>query len=210
MLRSGVSLYEAMDTMAEVHRGQVRRLFQSIHEAIKHGQGLGTAMAMQPTYISHGDAVLVEASEEIGKVPEALDRLAGFYKFQVELLKQNIFMLLYPTALYILSLFLLNLPLLITHGASAYMAAAGWGLFYLLIPIALFFLAVSFVPLRPLWSYIKVIAWHIPVVSIPLKHMGTSLYAKGIAAGLAAGFGIEKTIDIARKLSNIPGIDKKL
>ena len=206
MLRSGVSLVEAIHTMAEARKGNVGKLFRGLQESVEQGQGLGVAMAMQPERISPGDAALIEASELTGNLPEALEKLAKFNQFQVELLKKNLFMIIYPVVLYILGLFLLNLPILVSGKIHLFVMTVVMGLLFLIIPVVLGLFAVSFVPLRRVVPWIKRIAWHIPMVSIPLKHLGIGMYAKGMTTGLGAGFGIDRTLDVAEKLSNIPGI----
>jgi len=209
MLRGGVSLYEAMDTMTDMQRGGLGRMFRHLNQAVKAGKGLGEAMAEDPVRIPPGDAALVGASEQVGQVPEALDTLADFYSFQVDLIKQNIFLILYPIVIYVLSLFMLNITTLLKYGTAKYFTTIGMGFLGLLIPAGVALFAMSLVPLRPVWRAFKGLAWFVPVVSIPLKYLATAMYAKGMAAGLNAGMGIDKTLDIADALANSPRISAK-
>jgi len=206
MLKSGVSLTESIQTMAETQKGNLGKLFKGMQAPVEHGHGIGAAMAMQPERISEGEAALISATELTGTLPESLEGLAKFNSFQVELLKKNIFMIIYPIGMYIIGLFLLNLPMLFCGKQHKFTMTVITGLLFLLLPLILGLFTVSFVPFRRFTPWIKSFAWHIPMVSIPLKHLSISMYAKGMTTGLSAGFGIDRTLEIAEKLSNIPGI----
>lgn len=208
MLKSGVSVTESIQTLAESQKGNVGKLFKGMMAPVEQGHGIGVAMAMQPERISPGEAALIGATELTGNLPESLESLAGFNSFQVELLKKNVFMFVYPIGMYIIGLFLLNLPMLFTGKRHKFIMTVITGLLFLLVPLFLGLFSVTFVPLRRFIPWIKAMAWHIPMVSIPLKHLGISMYAKGMTTGLNAGFGIDRTLDVAEKLSNIPGIVK--
>ncbi len=207
MLNGGISLTEAIQTMAETQRGSTAALFADLLERVEAGQGLGQAMAEHPERISPAEATLIDTSEQTGNLPDALASLAQLNQFKVDLLKKNMFMVVYPVILYLASLFILNLPLLFSGKSHHYFVLVGTGLLILFLLAGAGLFAVTFVPLRRVLPWLRAIWWHIPFASIPLKHLGLTMYCKGMAAGIDAGFGIDKTLEIAAKLSSMPGID---
>ena len=209
MLESGLSILEAVRTLADTYTGPARRLFEGVLEFVEKGRPLGEALVQYPQYVSEGEAALIAAAEEAGNLPEVLKELAAYYRFQVELIRSNWLMIVYPLLLYVLGAFLLNIPCAVKYGSSAYIRRVSLWLGVLAGAILLFIAGASLTWVRLLADRLKGLLWYIPIASLPIKHGGIGGYARGIAAGLKAGFGIRKVLEIGARLAGSPPVMAK-
>ena len=211
MLNSGLSLMDALETIAQTHKDPAGVLAKRVLEGLNQGLSFKDSLLLAPHYISYGEAMLLGAAEDAGNLPETLLNLAEYYSFLIELFRSNIFYLAYPIFLYFMGAFLLNIPILVRckGGLIAYLIAVSkWFVFFGVFGVIL--LAITVItPIRQAIVRLKDIFWYVPLANQPLKHSAVAGYAMGLVAGLKAGFGITKVLEVAGALSKSSQIQKQ-
>jgi general secretion pathway protein F len=113
LLESGISLVEALETLAEKEtRSETRHLIEKVLARLREGQALSGALECAPRYFPLLYVATVRASERTGDLPEAIGRYVA-YESQLEgLRKKLISAAIYPVLLIavglLVSLFLIG------------------------------------------------------------------------------------------------------
>jgi len=113
LLESGISMVEALETLAEKEsRPETRRLIEQVLEKLREGSSLSAALDLFPRHFPPLYVATVRASERTGDLPEALSRYIA-YESQLEgLRKKMVSAAIYPVLLIaiglLVSLFLIG------------------------------------------------------------------------------------------------------
>ena len=90
LLRSGISLMEALETLAEKEsRGATAVLLAGLTERLKEGQSFSTSLQSFPHAFPDLYVATVRASERTGSLPEALSRFVA-YQTQLDSVKKHL------------------------------------------------------------------------------------------------------------------------
>ncbi len=90
LLRSGISLVEAIETLREKEgRGASVRVLAGLLERLREGQSLSTALQAFPDAFPDLYVATVRASERTGSLPEALARYIA-YQTQLDAVKKHL------------------------------------------------------------------------------------------------------------------------
>lgn len=102
LLQSGISLLEALETLAEKEtRGATAAVLIGLADRLKEGQSLSSALRAFPQVFSDLYVATVKASERTGSLPEALSRFVG-YQTQLDSVKKHLVSAsIYPAILFI-------------------------------------------------------------------------------------------------------------
>ena len=100
LLRSGLALADALQTLAEKERDtDARHLIDGVVARLREGQTLSRAMQQFPTAFPSLYVASVQASEKTGDLPEALDRFV-IYQSQLDVVRKKVVSaLIYPALL---------------------------------------------------------------------------------------------------------------
>jgi type II secretory pathway component PulF len=99
LLRAGIPLLEALDTLALQHRGSFRAAIQQVRERVAAGSSLADAFRERPDVFDALSVNLIEVGESSGTLDQVLHELADF-KQRVAQLKDRVFTaLMYPVFL---------------------------------------------------------------------------------------------------------------
>ncbi|MEO8627464.1 MAG: type II secretion system F family protein [Betaproteobacteria bacterium] len=102
LLQSGISLLEALETLAEKEtRGATAAVLIGLADRLKEGQSLSSALRAFPQVFPDLYVATVKASERTGSLPEALSRFVG-YQTQLDSVKKHLVSAsIYPAILFI-------------------------------------------------------------------------------------------------------------
>lgn len=78
LLKAGIPLLSALNTLAEQHRGRFRVMVQEIADEVASGVSLAEAMRLHGRYFDELCVSVVEVGENTGSLEDALNRLAAF------------------------------------------------------------------------------------------------------------------------------------
>ncbi len=100
LLRSGLPLTEALQTLAEKERDVAgRHVIESVVARLREGQTLSSAMQQFPAAFPALYVATVQASEKTGDLPEALERFV-IYQSQLDVVRKKVVSaLIYPALL---------------------------------------------------------------------------------------------------------------
>lgn len=100
LLRAGLSLVEAIETLAEKEPAQeIRTVLGTLVERLRQGQSLSSALAADPDSFPPFYVASLKASEQSGDVAESLRRYIAYQKQIEGLKKQVVSALIYPALL---------------------------------------------------------------------------------------------------------------
>jgi general secretion pathway protein F len=90
LLQAGLSVVEAIETLADREsRTDVKRIIAALHEQLKTGQSLSSALAAQPAVFPPLYVASVRANEKSGALAQAIERFI-IYRQQAERLRQRV------------------------------------------------------------------------------------------------------------------------
>jgi type II secretory pathway component PulF len=99
LLCAGIPLLEALDTLAQQHRGRFRAAIQGVRQRVAAGASLADALRCRPDVFDPLTVNLIEVGESSGTLDQVLRELADF-KQRAAQLKDRVFTaLLYPAFL---------------------------------------------------------------------------------------------------------------
>ncbi len=96
LLSSGINLSEALDLVASMQSGRIRRLLKSINENIHAGYSFSQALAQHEQLFGKMSVQMILSAEASGELAAALDRIAEHMERRDELKKQVVNTLVYP------------------------------------------------------------------------------------------------------------------
>jgi type II secretory pathway component PulF len=99
LLRGGIPLVEALDTIAQQHRGHFHNTLMAVRDRVSAGRGLAEALAERPDDFDALTVHLVEVGEHAGTLEDVLQQLAEFKQRMLQLKDQVLTALLYPSFL---------------------------------------------------------------------------------------------------------------
>jgi len=104
LLRAGVPLLGALNTLAEQQHGRFKALIQGLADRVSAGVSLGDAMLEQPDCFDELCVSITHVGESTGSLDVALERLASFREKSQELRSQITTALIYPAVVCIVGL----------------------------------------------------------------------------------------------------------
>ncbi len=104
LLRAGIPLLEALDTLAAQHRGGFRNAIVSIRDRVAAGTSLADAMSENPNVFDAATIRLIEVGENAGTLEAVLEQLSE-YRLRMSQLGDKVFTaLMYPAFLVVFGL----------------------------------------------------------------------------------------------------------
>jgi type IV pilus assembly protein PilC len=100
-LKSGFTIVEGLDMLAEQAKGKLKKVLDSILSTIKSGESLSNALLKHPKYFSSLYVNLVKTGEVSGTLEENLSHLAGQMKKIYDLKKKIKSAMMYPMLVFI-------------------------------------------------------------------------------------------------------------
>lgn len=100
LLSAGLPIYESLSSLEEQYKGeQYHSLITTITTSIKEGKSVSEAMSLFPQSFPPLYLSMVHAGEQVGLLPQTLEKLAQLLQKQEKLRKQLVTALLYPLIL---------------------------------------------------------------------------------------------------------------
>ena len=96
LLRAGIPLLEALDTISQQQRGHFRTVLLQLRDRVAAGSSLAEAMREQPDIFDSLTVHLVEVGENAGTLQQVLDQLAAFNQRLLQLKDRVLTALMYP------------------------------------------------------------------------------------------------------------------
>lgn len=121
LLAVGIPLLESLDTVANQHRGALKRSLLVLRDRVAAGSGLADAMREQPEVFNFLCVQMVEVGENTGNLDSVMLQLAEFQENALQLKDRVTTALLYPTFILLVSIgvsiFLMTavVPMLLTN-----------------------------------------------------------------------------------------------
>lgn len=100
LLRAGLSLFEALSALEEKYRGhKISALLLDLCEQVRSGTSFSQALASHGKIFDLLYTAIIANAEKTGGLPQALDEIAFFLSRQMQVRKQILSALLYPSLL---------------------------------------------------------------------------------------------------------------
>ena len=96
LLRAGITLLDAMDTIAREHRGAYLQAWLQVREKVAAGESFAQALVSRPDWFDDASIQMVEVGENAGTLEEVLEQVAEFKQRQRRLTDALTTALLYP------------------------------------------------------------------------------------------------------------------
>lgn len=96
LLNAGITLLDAMDTIAKEHRGAYLQAWLQVREKVAAGESFAQALASRPDWFDDASIQMVEVGENAGNLEEVLEQVAEFKQRQRRLTDALTTALLYP------------------------------------------------------------------------------------------------------------------
>jgi len=96
LLRAGIPMLEALDTIAQQQRGSFRTALLAVRDRVAAGSGLAAALRERPDIFDTLSVHLVEVGENAGTLEQVLDQLATFKQRLQQLKDRVLTALMYP------------------------------------------------------------------------------------------------------------------
>jgi len=104
LLRAGIPLLEALDTISRQHGGRFRAALMTVRDRVSAGHSLADAMRDRPDVFDSLSVHLVEVGQNAGTLDEVLSRLADFKQRMMQLKDRVFTALTYPMFLVVFGL----------------------------------------------------------------------------------------------------------
>ena len=127
MLDAGVPLLRSLNTVASGSNPRLRAAFLRLADTVSKGNPLAETMAQSPKTFHPLDVMLVQAAEESGNLPQALDLLSKWHEFSQRITRKMLSAMTLPLVLIHITAFVAPLPRL---------AFGGWQIMPYLITVA--------------------------------------------------------------------------
>lgn len=96
MLRSGISITEAIDIITRMQKGKIRHVCMSINRNIKSGESFSKAIEKHKEVFPNVAVQMIRSAETSGEIDIALLRIADYMEHKSELKKQVTSAMMYP------------------------------------------------------------------------------------------------------------------
>ena len=96
MLRSGMSLTQALDVIVNLQSGRLRRVAADVNLRVKSGESFSSAMDNYRDLFSLLSVQMIRSAEATGEIDLALDRIADYLERQAALKKEVMSAMFYP------------------------------------------------------------------------------------------------------------------
>lgn len=140
MLKAGIPILEAIDTLKEDSKGDARKLLELMHDTLNEGQPLSHAFERVPMVFDAVTVNLVRSAEEAGRLEEGLHDLTVSIQKDMEFSDKIRASLMYP--MFVMVIFLAVLILILTFVIPR-VAKVFAGLKVALPPATVFMIAAS-------------------------------------------------------------------
>ncbi|MEQ1831025.1 MAG: type II secretion system F family protein [Pirellula sp.] len=104
LLRAGVPMLEALDTLAAQHRGAFRNAIVGLRDRVASGSSLAQAMSEYPEVFDVASIRLIEVGENAGTLEAVLEQLSEYKQRMAQLGDKVFTALLYPAFLVVFGL----------------------------------------------------------------------------------------------------------
>jgi type IV pilus assembly protein PilC len=124
LLRSGVPLPGALQSLAQTSSGAQRRLIQHVNQSINAGKSVGDSLAAQRPEVSDLEVGVVAGCEKSGRLEYGMNMLAGYYRSLASARERIFAKCAYP-------IFMLHFAILLFTAVDTFLASRGLA-FYLM------------------------------------------------------------------------------
>ncbi|HEX5177176.1 MAG TPA: type II secretion system F family protein [Chthoniobacteraceae bacterium] len=125
LLKSGVTFPAAARQLARTAQGPTRKLLATLSAEVESGKTLGEAFGATRE-ASALDMHVVAAVERGGRLDRGFEQLANYYKALAQARAVILQKSAYPLFIAHFGVLLLNAPIVVTHGVSAYLREIAW------------------------------------------------------------------------------------
>ncbi len=102
LLTSGIPILDAVASMAEDSKGNLKKILEELMEDLKQGKNISTSFATFPQSFDRITVNLIKAAEEAGTLDETLRDLRDYTQKEIEFTDKIKFALIYPVIILIL------------------------------------------------------------------------------------------------------------
>lgn len=197
MLKAGLPVTRALDTLTSQGRGRVRTVLARVGADVKAGSTLAWALearaAFPPLFVR-----LVEVGEATGRLDRVLAELARFYEMQRRLWKEFLARVTGPVLEYVVAVAVVAFALFILRALGVDLGSPAWalGLGYG-GPVAL--IAPYFLVLRPLGGtrLVHEMALRVPAVAGVLRSLALARFSLVMQLTTEAGMFVREAVETA-------------
>lgn len=217
MIKSGITLSEALDTIAsQTKSSKFRKVLNSVSADVKNGKSFPKALKTHPKVFSQFYIVLTEVGEESGTLSESLDYLAQQMAKEYALKKKIQGAMLYPTIVLAavilvgagMSIFVLpqltdlfeslNVELPITTRILLFFSnlMKNYGIFIIagfFALLALFRVAIRLPLIKPKWDMASL---SFPIFGPLLENEQLTFFCRNLGVMLKSGLTITKALEV--------------
>ena len=202
MLDAGVPVLRALDTVASGADPRLRAAFLRLADTVSKGNPLAETMAQSPKIFNPLDVMLVQAAEQSGNLPQALDLLSKWHEFSRRITRKMLSAMTLPLMLIHVTAFVAPLPAFALGGWQTipYITAVGAILLLFYVPATVIFVIVRMTPRTgPARRLLDHLALRIPVLGRGVYKLALSRYCW--AFHMLCGAGVPIT-DCAEKAAS--------
>jgi type II secretory pathway component PulF len=203
LVRSGIALPAALDTLARSSRGGRGRFFRRLKAAVGEGLTVGEAFARQRPVVGEMEIGVIAAVERAGKLESGLAQLSGYFGALALARESVLKKCRYPAFVLHLGVFVFGLRTLIFGGGLAPFLRETLGLLALLYGVVL--VIVLLVPLlRSAGSgsaVVDAVLRALPLVGGIRRALSTSRFCATYGMQLDAGINVIDALQAAQRAS---------
>jgi type II secretory pathway component PulF len=148
MLDAGVPVLRSLNTVASGSEPRLRAAFRKLAETVSKGNPLAETMAQSPKIFAPLDVMLVQAAEESGNLPQALELLSKWHEFSGRITRKMLSAMTLPIVLIHVTAFIAPLPAFALGGwqTMAYLITVAKILLLFYLPAGVIFVIVRMTP----------------------------------------------------------------
>lgn len=190
MLDAGLPIMRSFDVVVGGCRGQLKRVFSELRQAIAKGSTVAEAFEAHPRVFDELDRMLIQAAESSGTLNAALSMLSKWHEFVGRIVRRMLAGLIYPLAILHIGVFIAAVPGAVIGGfnLSTFLLDIVRTLMFFYVPalaiILAIFLRKRVAALR--WP-LDALVLRIPILGQAVYHMSVCRHAKAFGMMYAAG-----------------------
>jgi type II secretory pathway component PulF len=202
LLGAGMSLSEALRSVASRSRGSMGRILRGAQLRVQAGGRLSDEMARHPRVFAELQVSLVRAGEESGMLGTMAGRIASYLEYEMTIRRRVATATFYP---FLLVVFLIIKPAVVAyftktpHDAWAVLAASletyGVALIAFIVAVKL---VMQFRSARLVWDAIKI---QPPILGTVARKIAMSRFCKALALLYSSGLPVTRAVAIAAEAS---------
>jgi len=211
LLAAGMSLSEALRSIADRSRGSMGRIVRSAQMRVQSGGRLSDEMVRFPRVFSALQVSLVRAGEETGLLESMADRIASYLEYELSIRRRIMMATFYPILVVIVFILKPAVVEYFVKDSQAALAVLVASLKDLGVPFVMFLvmakLVFQFGPPRLVWDEVKT---SVPILGTVARKIAMSRFCKALALLYASGIPITRAVSIAADAGANVALARKL